>query len=109
MRAAVVASCTAGGRCGTKALRTRDMLLTEAPRRGTDSASVLTEEQQPRELLLDPAAEPVKIRRPKGIERQWQLLCRSCNAVLAYRSADPKYLYVHADKLKLAGEGGRSS
>lgn len=74
------------GACGTKALRTHGVLLSSLPCRSTDGASVVEEGSQLGELLLGGGAEPTLIRRERGIERQYQLNCRSCGLLLGYRS-----------------------
>ena len=87
--------------CGTKALRTNGQLLSAMPARSTDGARVVDESTSlDGELLLEPleGAQPALIKRAKGTERQYRLACRSCAAVVAYRSvpqrADGKFLYV---------------
>jgi hypothetical protein len=82
--------------CGTQAIRTSGVLLSDLPTRSTDSAIVVDENMQLEELLLDCADEPVLIRRPKGIERQYHLCCRSCRKVIAYRATQTaqSFLYV---------------
>ena len=100
--------------CGTKALRTRGALLSELPCRGTDGASVVDEEGQLGELLLLPPPEgapPRRVRRPNGVEKQLVLACRSCGAMVAYRSAlaksgGPRYLYVPQGTLSLTASRG---
>mmetsp|Transcript_6804 Transcript_6804/g.15803 ORF Transcript_6804/g.15803 Transcript_6804/m.15803 type:complete len:204 (+) Transcript_6804:650-1261(+) len=90
--------------CGSKAFRTKAVLLCELPVRSTDGAAVLDEATQLKDLLLLASEKPVSIRRPKGIERQNQLLCRSCGACVAYRAAttsSASYLYVHQSSISL--------
>eukprot|EP00900_Chrysochromulina_parva_P024114 jgi/Chrpa1/6336/Chrysochromulina_OHIO_Genome00013331-RA len=60
--------------CGTKALRTNGSLLGEFPVRGTDGAHVIDESKLDT-LLLDgiPSAQPARVQRPKGVEKQWRL------------------------------------
>lgn len=82
--------------CGTQALRTSGVLLSVLPTRSTDNAIVVDESKQLAELLLDCADDPVLIRRPKGIERQYRLCCRSCRQAIAYRATPTpqSFLYV---------------
>jgi hypothetical protein len=88
--------------CGTKALRTNGTLLSDMPARGTDGARVVDEVsgQQLAQLLLEPSAteSPTLVKREKGKERQYRLVCRSCGQAIAYRSvplpAEGKFLYV---------------
>lgn len=89
--------------CGTKALKTASMLLSAMPARSTDGARVLVDELKglDGELLLEPiaSAQPARVKREKGSERQYRLGCRSCSATIAYRCVprqqEGKYLYVH--------------
>ena len=93
-------------RCGTKALQTKSQLLSDMPTRSTDGAVVVDEGSALLQLMLEPSTEhwPAKIAREKGTERQYRLACRSCAAVLAYRSVpearDGKFLYVDASAIK---------
>ena len=86
--------------CGTKALRTKDQLLSAMPARSTDGARVVDEASALLQLLLEPTvgAQPALLKREKGTERQYRLGCRSCAAVIAYRSVpqqtNGKHLYV---------------
>jgi hypothetical protein len=116
--------------CGTKALQTDGKLLSALPTRGTDGAVVVDEGQQLAEarpalvkrgvsllhalptgvrhvnlasyaqLLLDDMGEPLRIKRAKGVERQYRLCCRSCRQPIGYRSTptctDGSFLYVIA-------------
>jgi hypothetical protein len=91
--------------CGTKALRTNGSLLGEFPVRGTDGAHVIDESKLDT-LLLDgiPSAQPARVQRPKGVEKQWRLACRSCGHWIAYRSAQAvapgSFLYVVAQAVR---------
>lgn len=66
--------------CGTKALRTSGVLMSELPARGTDGARVVDESKELEHLLLCPLTEeqPALVRRDKGVEKQFRLGCRSC-------------------------------
>lgn len=58
--------------------------LAKLPKRGTDGATVIEEDRVLRELWACKA--PCKlVRRAKGIERQWPLLCSGCDVPIAYR------------------------
>ena len=74
--------------CGTKALRTNGQLLSAMPARSTGARVVDEGTALEGELLLEPleGAQPALIKREKGTERQYRLACRSCAAVIAYRS-----------------------
>lgn len=87
--------------CGTKALKTAAKLLSAMPARSTDGARVVEEPAGLEgELLLEPlpGAQPALVQRDKGKERQYRLACRSCAAVVGYRSvplpAAGKFLYI---------------
>ena len=92
--------------CGTKALRTNGALLSALPARGTDGARAVDEMAKLEHLLLEPlpSAQPVRVQRTKGIEKQWRLGCRSCGEWIAYRSAPAvaagSYLYVLPDSVR---------
>lgn len=93
-------------RCGTKALRTAGTLLSSMPTRSTDGAAVVDEGAgQLAALMLDPLADaqPARVARAKGVEKQFRLGCRSCGALVGYRSTPTaqagKYLYVHPEHL----------
>ena len=81
-----------GASCGTKALRTNGALLSNMPARSTDGARVVDEAAAITSLLLEPTPgeQPAHVKRPKGIEKQFRLSCRSCGAHIAYRSAAPQ-------------------
>jgi hypothetical protein len=76
-------------------------VLMGMPRRGTDGAYCVDEEKYLKHIDLAEKAEPVLIKRDKGIERRYELCCRKCGLPVAYRPvplAQPsKYLYVLAD------------
>ena len=87
-------------RCGTKALRTNGTMLSEMPARGTDGARVVEEGAKLAQLMLEPipGEQPARVPRPKGVELQYRLGCRSCATAIAYRStptiASGTFLYV---------------
>ena len=93
--------------CGTKALRTNGKLLSTLPARGTDGARVVENEATSLEqLLLEllAGAQPARVQRAKGVEKQFRLGCRSCAEFIAYRSTPAAtsggYLYILPEKLR---------
>ena len=85
--------------CGTKAFKTSAMMLSAMPARSTGDR-VVDEDKNLEQYFLEPiaSAQPFLIKREKGTERQYRQGCRSCDAVIAYRSVpmrtSGKFLYV---------------
>lgn len=98
--------------CGAKALSIgQEKTLADLPVRGTDRSNVVQEDTLLYNLSVC-RGESVAIRRAKGIERQWRLLCTQCELPLAYRPVPldqkTKYLYVMADAVKMVIKRKRS-
>ena len=51
-----------------------------------------------------PSAQPARVQRPKGVEKQWRLACRSCGHWIAYRSApavaEGSFIYIVPEALR---------
>mmetsp|Transcript_2744 Transcript_2744/g.4286 ORF Transcript_2744/g.4286 Transcript_2744/m.4286 type:complete len:175 (-) Transcript_2744:68-592(-) len=85
-------------RCGVHALIT-DCDLWEMPRRKTDKAVVLDTSKWVVRSSMVEAPDVEKVRRDKGMEKQYNHLCSSCGQRLAYQShahgsTDGKLMYI---------------
>jgi len=86
--------------------------LLSYPRRGTDGALVIDEAAHLKRIECTQGEQKV-IRREKGLERQWPLLCPSCTAPIGYRPAplgqETKYLYIISDAVSEDTDGAAES
>lgn len=89
--------------CGTNAC-VAETSLDELPRRGTDSAYVIQASEIFHKLYVVPSKRII-IRRPTGLEVQYQLKCRDCGVAIAYRAVDfgetAPFVYLYSDALCL--------
>ena len=88
--------------CGSKFLSLKGAPpLSSMGKRKTDGATALLESYT--EDLYALRGEPKKIKRPKGVEKQYPLTCSKCKVQIAYRSVplnkQAKFMYVLADAL----------
>lgn len=87
--------------CGANVCVT-EVALEDLPRRGTDSAHVLQTAGVFHKLYVVPSKRVI-LRRPTGLEVQYQLKCRDCGVAVAYRSVEfgeeAPYVYLYADAL----------
>jgi len=71
-------------KCSTHVLIT-DAELPDLPKRRTDGAPVFDIQSCVVKLNTKPKAEPVKLRRDRGIECQYQHLCPTCENIVGYQ------------------------
>lgn len=79
-----------------------EISLDDMPRRGTDSAYVLQASETFHKLYVVPSKRII-LRRPMGLEVQYQLKCRDCGVAVAYRAVDfgetAPLVYLYSDAL----------
>jgi len=75
--------------------------LEELPKRSTDKSTAVAKKHMLKQRLLE--GEKKRIKRKKGIETQYRMLCPGCNLFVAYRCQSDlksaKYIYVCEDSL----------
>ena len=80
--------------------------MSSLPKRCTDGAFCVDEVQRLRGVALS-RGEHKRVRREKGVERQYRLDCAGCGAAVAYRpkpfDESTRFLYVEKDAV-VAGE-----
>ena len=71
------------------------------PKRSTDGSTAVAKKHVLKQRLAE--GEKKRIKRPKGIETQYRMLCPGCNLFVAYRSTPKvsaaKYIYICEDSL----------